>query len=82
MCAATELLSPKFHDVARQVLAVADASQQPDDEENAVVSRVVYGEVPAGYREVVRAPALISGEEYGVFVFGSAFEKGGGRFLG
>jgi hypothetical protein len=39
------------------------------------LSRVVYGELPTGYREVVRATELTSGEKYCVVVFGAGLES-------
>lgn len=47
-----------------------------------VVSRIVYGEVPAGYREVVGATPLRAGEKYCAFVWGEGFEATREYFVG
>jgi hypothetical protein len=67
-----------FEDAARETMkeiAGYDGGGEPP------VDRVVYGEVPSGYREVVRATPLLPGEKYCVFVFGEGFEKGGEYFF-
>lgn len=43
--------------------------------DNPPVARVVYGVVPQGYREVVSATALQSGETYCIFIFGDGPER-------
>lgn len=50
--------------------------------ENPPVTRIVYGEVPGGYREVVKASPLKAGEKYCAMLVGDRFEKGGEYFFG
>lgn len=54
----------------KTIQEIADA----DEGGNPPVSRILYGQVPAGYREVVRAIPLNSGEKYCAFLFGNGFE--------
>lgn len=67
--------------------AVADIVQrmtarEPSEEEAAVplLSRIAYGEVPAGYRETTKAEALTTGETYALLVFEAGGESGGIHF--
>jgi len=55
-------------------------SQQPSD--YPAVSRIVYGEVPDGYRERAPARVLKAGEEYAILVMGTGLDHGGKRFFG
>jgi hypothetical protein len=62
-----------------KVTEIAGSRQLP---ENPPVTRIVYGEVPTGYREVVRASPLKGGEKYCALLVGDGFEKGGEYFFG
>ena len=57
-------------DTAAEMMALARTA--PD---NRPVARVVNGEVPQGYREVVGATELQTGETYCTFIFGDGPEK-------
>lgn len=61
--------------------ALKHISMTADDPENSPVSRIVYGQLPAGYREVVKASPLNAGEKYCAFLFGDGFEKAGESFF-
>lgn len=64
--------------VTASQLAVLQASQAAGSEEEPdypPVSRIVYGEPPAGYRATRDAQPLVEGEKYCVLVFGSGFES-------
>jgi hypothetical protein len=45
------------------------------------LSGIVYGQVPEGYRETMKARLLVRGEEYCVLVHGQGFDTTRGYFL-
>jgi hypothetical protein len=57
--------------------------REASEEETAVplLSRVAYGEVPAGYRETTRAQPLNEGTAYALLVFEASGDSGGIHFL-
>lgn len=59
-----------FEDTTRTMQEIVDS----DEGTNPPLGRIVYGEVPAGYREVVKATPLSNGEKYCAFLFGDGFE--------
>lgn len=73
-------IPPELHTEAEQ--ALKQIGTTADDPKNPPVTRIVYGEVPAGYREVVKASPLNAGEKYCAFLFGDGFEKAGEYFCG
>jgi hypothetical protein len=69
-------LQDQIGDALRDIAGTPSASDDP------AVSRIVYSEVPAGYREVVGATALRAGEQYCAFVWGDGFEATREYFVG
>ena len=59
-----------------------EISQSDQASENPPVTRIVFGQVPVGYREVVKAIPLTVGEKYCALLVGDSFEKGGEHFVG
>lgn len=54
---------------------------QSDEPEYPALSRVVYGEVPEGYRQLAPADRLERGREYAVLILGRGLDGGGSRFI-
>jgi hypothetical protein len=68
-------LQNQVHEAIRSVAADDNATESP------LVTRIVYGEVPSGYREVLVATPLNAGERYCAFVFGDGFETAREYFI-
>lgn len=69
-------LQGQISEALRDIAGTHGASNDP------AVGRIVYGEVPAGYREVVGATPLRAGEKYCAFVWGEGFEATREYFVG
>jgi hypothetical protein len=63
----------------REAMSEVIRDEEPD---YPAVSRIVYGEVPAGYREVRHAAPLKDGETYCLLVLGRSFDRGAEFFTG
>lgn len=66
-------------EVGELVRDIGRAHSETDDPE---VTRIIYGEIPSGYREVVGATPLRGGETYCVFMWGDGFEATREYFVG
>jgi hypothetical protein len=62
--------------------AIRDLASTHPANDDPVVTRIVYGEVPVGYREVVGVSPLRRGEKYCAFVWGDGFEATREYFVG
>ncbi|HEX9407860.1 MAG TPA: hypothetical protein VF975_11125 [Thermoanaerobaculia bacterium] len=81
---AAEIIDAKMFTmrVPSSVVNVAKKIAPSSPPEYPAVSRIVYGQVPDGYRELAPASTLKPGEEYAVLVMGCGLDHGGKHFFG